>query len=224
VLCLQCLFKWQHMALRMRQLLVWQSLAQAGGHGACMHQHLGVSPALPSWLLLHTHAHTVRGIHPNISHHLCRWRHFLPRCLPPTSILSASINSSLPPHVQVEALTLLSQLEVDEGLPPEAHGPPPPNPIEPDVRSAVYQAAARSNDWEIYHQLQVGGVRGWFSLTGDALRINEGPSHHNLHDEFSVEMTGNTSNVSTEPNHQSRLAGASTEAIKMCTACLYCCP
>lgn len=51
-------------------------------------------------------------------------------------------------NMQVEALRLMGQLEADA----EAGGAP--SPIDADIRSAVYQAAARSNDWEIYHQLQ----------------------------------------------------------------------
>ncbi|KAL4447646.1 hypothetical protein ABPG75_004865 [Micractinium tetrahymenae] len=54
-------------------------------------------------------------------------------------------------NMQVEALTLMGQLETEEGA---AAAPAKPNPIDADIRSAVYQAAARSNDWEIYHQLQ----------------------------------------------------------------------
>ena len=55
--------------------------------------------------------------------------------------------------LQAEALNLLSALEGGEG-PPGELAPPPPNTIDADIRSAVYQAAARSGDWEIYNQLQ----------------------------------------------------------------------
>ena len=55
--------------------------------------------------------------------------------------------------LQAEALNLLSALEGGEG-PPGEQAPPPPNTIDADIRSAVYHAAARSGDWEIYNQLQ----------------------------------------------------------------------
>lgn len=68
-------------------------------------------------------------------------------CPLPLRLLRACVFVWAP--LQVEALTLMGLLGGLEGA------PPPPNPIEADVRSAVYQAAARSSDWETYNQLQV---------------------------------------------------------------------
>ena len=61
--------------------------------------------------------------------------------------------SALPLTLQTQALTLLTALEAPDDAPPGT--PPPVNTLEADIRSAVYQAAARSDSWEVYHQLQV---------------------------------------------------------------------
>ena len=81
---------------------------------------------------------------------------------------SSSSYSSLPPsrcrprlRLQVQALNLLAALEGPEdgggGGGAEEAGEAPAataNTLDPDIRSAVYEAAAASGDWEVYNQLQ----------------------------------------------------------------------
>ena len=81
---------------------------------------------------------------------------------------SSSSYSSLPPsrcrprlRLQAQALNLLAALEGPEdgggGGGAEEAGEAPAataNTLDPDIRSAVYEAAAASGDWEVYNQLQ----------------------------------------------------------------------